>query len=414
MHILDYLKYTTENSVTVGGYTSVGISKSFYGPSTPTADKLQDGGGTSIYSNKTYSQASIIDFMAMDDVDFLEKSIKKHWVDVTNAATYGDNVGFGDTNPYHMVYAYLLENTRMFQIFDKLITMFRQDEKLTKAGLEGITNTNINQLLLNTEQLFFKDFGSNSVNANIVSSLRPGSDATRRNAYHRLLGLGLNWNNYRTNAPVEFHKAEYSNKSLIAKLELFLRGFWDAYSNASNTAGVNNTDMFNLKMVVKDLRLQLMSRRSNDAVFNAADYGRYHLSHEEYSSVIFAAWLKYLVLPGSPLAEYLRCDANTPGDVLVNMGNRIGLPAHTKSDALFDMADDLATFMRSVEMGFYENGTILEDVVKAHTSAGNPVYQPLQEQWLNILNNWELTTGRSMKDTIVVNRNNMSKVAMAN
>lgn len=414
MHILDFLKYTTENSITVGGYTSVGISKDFYGPATPTADKMTDGGSENSYTHHTYSQASMLNFMAIDDVDFLEKSIKKHWIDVTRGANYGEYIGFADTNPYHMVYAYLLENTRMFQIFDKLITMFRQDEKLTKAGLEGVTNTNINQLLLNTEQLFFKDFGSNSVNANIVSALRPSSDATRRNAYHRLLGLGLNWNDYRNNAPVVFHKAEHSNKSLIAKLELFLRGFWAAYSNASNTAGVNNTDMFNLKMVVKDLRLQLMSRRSNDAVFSAANYGRYHLSHEEYSSVIFAAWLKYLILPGSPLAEYLRCDANTPGDVLINIGNRIGLPAHTKSDALFDMADDIANFMRSVEMSFYETGTILEDVIKAHTSGGNASYLPIQEKLLNILNNWEITTGRSMKDTIVVSRNGINKVAMAN
>lgn len=410
MHILDFLKYTSQEKVEIGGtQQSSTLTRNFY--YNTASGKLQTAGSANGYTNHNYAPGDIISFMESDDIDFLEASIKKHWVDVTHGAKYGDNISFAECNPYHLIYAYLLENTRMFQIFDKLITMFQQDEKL--SIVPSGAPVNIHRLMSNTEQLFYKDFSSNSINANIVSSLRPSSESTRRNAYHRLLGLGLNWNDYKTNTPITFHKAEFSNKSLIAKMEMFLKGFWDAYTNASNTAGVNNTDMHSLEMHVKDLRLQLMSRRSDEATFNPVNYNKYHLSHEEFSSVIFASWLKFLVTPKSPLADYLNCTANTHGGVLAGIGSRVGLAAHSKADALFDLADDMAYFMRSIELGFFETGTVLVDIVKADAT-NNVSYQPILKKFLNIINNWEIATGRSMKDTIVVNRSAVNKMAMAN
>ena len=73
----------------------------------------------------------------------------------------------------------------------------------------------------------------------------------------------------------------------------------------------------------------------------------------------------------------------------------------------------MAYFMRSVELGFFETGTVLVDIVKADAT-NNVSYQPILKKFLNIINNWEIATGRSMKDTIVVNRSAVNKMAMAN
>src|SRR5689334_18762214 len=79
-----------------------------------------------------YDQGPKFEFCAYDDATVIEQSILRHWYDVapvpTTAIVYqsgGDTYSdFTDITPYHLIYAYLLENTRMVQIFEKVVEKY--------------------------------------------------------------------------------------------------------------------------------------------------------------------------------------------------------------------------------------------------------------------------------------------------
>src|SRR5688572_7786450 len=92
----------------------------------------------------SYSLDIVEEFCAFDEPEFIEDSIQRHWRDIVVGTDYrdtGNNVvsSFVLNNnlqlrlpPYHLIYAYLVENTRAAQIFEKLIWMYMHDEKLKK------------------------------------------------------------------------------------------------------------------------------------------------------------------------------------------------------------------------------------------------------------------------------------------
>ena len=81
-----------------------------------------------------------------------------------------------NTPPYHLIFSYLVENTRITQIFEKMLSMYIHDEKLTKTN-----NIDAFRWIFNTETLFYATARSAN-RRNTISQLRPISEATRRNA----------------------------------------------------------------------------------------------------------------------------------------------------------------------------------------------------------------------------------------
>ena len=85
----------------------------------------------------------------------------------------------------HLIYAYMIENTRAYEIFRRVVHEFTHGEKLGSASRET------QQWLRSTEELFYRDPPSFFISA-ITSHVRPDQEATRRNSYQRLLGMDLN------------------------------------------------------------------------------------------------------------------------------------------------------------------------------------------------------------------------------
>ena len=85
----------------------------------------------------------------------------------------------------HLMYAYLIENTRAYEILAKVV-----QGSLTDEPFGALSDTSFRWLRL-TEDLFFRD-GVSSLITSITSTLRPDIRATRRNAYQRLFGIDLN------------------------------------------------------------------------------------------------------------------------------------------------------------------------------------------------------------------------------
>lgn len=358
----------------------------------------------------SYDINIIQEFAALDDSRFIESSIHKHWADFVIGRPYKDPTGSifysrfrglpladGKTEPllppYHLIYAYLVENTRIAQIFEKLIQMYLHDEKLKKAT--GADSRTAFQWIINTENLFFKDLPNNSYR-NISSSIRTSLDATRRNAYWRMFGMDLAFGGI-SNEPVNFIKAEATNPSFILLFEKFLTEVWQAYTNARNETGVNTTDMFSITDTAQKLGEMLMSRRTTESDFE--NYRYFNLSKEEYASVVMMSWLFEAVSYDSPIVKFLRCSANTPGERLASIGQLVGITAHTKSEGLLEIAPPMNTLLRRMELGDYSKIEEVTAIILSQTptTPGTPAQKQALSEILLIINNWEKATGHKIK-----------------
>ena len=369
-------------------------------------------------------------FCALDDSDFIENAIEKHWADMVIGRSYTNAIDpsgppnpppvndstvyfspfravppAGETfdkgnllPPYHLIYAYLVENTRCAQIFERLLTVYMQDEKLNKATpSQDLNIQRAFQWMVNTENLFFK-YLANTSYRNIISQVRKSPDATRRNAYYRMFGMDLAFGDIGSNGPVDFYKAEFNNQPFIVLFEKFLTEIWQAYTNARNQVGQNTTDMFIIVDTAQKIQEMLMARRTTETNFN--NYRYFNLSKEEYASVVMMSWIYEVLSYDSPIVSFLRCNGNTPGERLINIGNRIGLPAHSKSEGLLDIAPPMNTLLRRIEFGDFNVEAEMRTIIESQTPASTAT--AAQRQALNdlllIINNWEKATGHRIKN----------------
>jgi hypothetical protein len=380
-------------------------------PFTPKPEPLeQSPKGEAPYFS--YDLPVIKKFCAIEDSEFVEDAIQKHWADFVNhvpndpaaennrnyqkVATVTTIYSNFENPPYHLIYAYLVENTRIAQIMEKLVFMYLHDEKLNKAS--SVDTELAFQWIANTENLFFKSLRNTSYR-NVISQVRVSQDATRRNAYFRMFGMDLAFGDLVSNGPVNFHKADSNNQSFIVLFEKFLSEIWQAYVNARNTSGANTTDLFEIVDLARKIQEMLMSRRTTDTVFKNDRYRFWNLSREEYASVVMMSWFYEIVSYNSPIVEFLRCTANTPGERLINIGNKVGLPAHSKSEGLLDIAPLMNTLLRRIELGDYNEQGPVDLIIKSEKDnklPPDPDRLALNDL-LEIINNWEKATGHKIK-----------------
>ena len=86
----------------------------------------------------------------------------------------------------HLIYAYMIENTRIYEIFRRVVHEFLHGEKL---GAPGASETQL--WLRTTEELFYRDPPPFSITT-VSSHIRPDLRSSRRNAYQRMFGMDLN------------------------------------------------------------------------------------------------------------------------------------------------------------------------------------------------------------------------------
>src|SRR5690606_18636179 len=86
---------------------------------------------------------------------------------------------------HHLIYAYMIENTQIYDIFRRVVFEYLHGEQL------GVPLNGSEHWLRITEELFYKDPAPFFITA-VASHLRPDLSATRRNAYYRMFGMDLN------------------------------------------------------------------------------------------------------------------------------------------------------------------------------------------------------------------------------
>jgi hypothetical protein len=288
------------------------------------------------------------------------------------------------------MYAYLIENTRIFQIFERFIEKYITDEELGIANNELLFNW-----IANSERLYFRSDSPKATN--LRSVIRPSSDASRRNAYYRMFGMDLAFGDIDSkNTAIPYYKAKSSNQQFVPLFERFLSEIWQGYINARNSSGVNTSDVNVLVELADQLREMMAARRGS-----ISNYSAKNLSREEFSSVLISSWFTFIISYDSPIVTHLSCQSSTIGERLMKIGDKVGIKAHRKCQALFEMADAAARILISIETGnLLNDASWLQDMLASLDPANNPptIYSDYMTLFLTVINNWEKATGHPIKN----------------
>ena len=276
----------------------------------------------------------------------------------------------------HLIYAYMIENTRIYEIFGRIIWEYSHGERL------GIPQDDATyQWLMTTEELFYKD-ASPYQPFNLVSRLRPDIAATRRNAYYRMFGMDLNHGSS-GNASYPYDKAAAANREFVTTFEEFLRQVWRAIENARNFLAGNPTDVEAIRDLVLRLQNMLNSRRGGTPA-------SHNLSRAEYLAVTLASWLSLTVAFNTPIVRELVAAGPSPEERLRLIGDRVGVPAHGRSHSYFIIAPLISRLLIAIELGRFDTIPEIETLFA-------PGPNSVRDAVASIIHHWSLISGRDMK-----------------
>jgi hypothetical protein len=274
----------------------------------------------------------------------------------------------------HLIYAYMIENTRIYEIFRRVVHEFLRGEKL---GVPGSADSQ--RWLRTTEELFYRDPPPFFITA-VTSYVRPDTHATRRNAYQRMFAMDLN-HGTDDNKPYPYAKAEAANSEFVTTFEEFLREVWIGIENADNASGAKPTDDAKIADLATKLHDMLITRRQGG-----------NLSREEFVCVSMLSWFHLTVDTGTlPIIKDLRAEGASPEERLFKIAQRVGLPAHGLSKSYFEIADSISRILIEIETGLFNNPAAAP-ALYTPPSGGGP-----DEAMRTIIRHWSIITGREMK-----------------
>jgi hypothetical protein len=274
----------------------------------------------------------------------------------------------------HLIYAYMIENTRIYEIFRRVVREFLHGEKL---GVPAERESR--SWLRNTEELFYKDPAPFAIGA-ITSHARADLDATRRNAYERMFGMDLN-HGTEDNKPYPYRRGDIGNREFVATFEEFLREVWVGMVNFAVTSGPRPTDNEKIANLARKLHDMLISRRLHG-----------NLSREEFWSVSMMSWFHLTVESDAQIIKDLKAAASGAGPEqrLFRIAQLVGLPAHGLSHSYFDIADAMSLVLLDIEAGQFNTAANARFLYE-------PIPESLEPRMRVIVNHWSIITGRDVK-----------------
>jgi hypothetical protein len=278
----------------------------------------------------------------------------------------------------HLIYAYMVENTRVYEIFRRVVHEFLHGEKLGAP-----TTVNSPAWLRATEELFFRDPPPFSI-TNVAGHLRSDLRASRRNAYQRMFGMELN-HGADNNSPYPFVRADAANNEFVSTFEELLREVWVGFTNRTTTSGANPTDDAKIFELATKLRDMLVTRRLGG-----------NLSREEFFFVATMSWFHLTVDNNNlDIIQDLRAQAANEEQRLFKIAQMVGLPAHGLSRSYFQIAQPMSDVLTLIETGALNNPA----AVRAFY---DPALGALSGVMNTLIMHWSLITGRDMKARKVV------------
>ncbi|MBI4900954.1 MAG: hypothetical protein HY829_10810 [Actinobacteria bacterium] len=270
----------------------------------------------------------------------------------------------------HLIYAYLLENTGMMRIFKRVVELYAVGEQL------DVPSPVTRQWLRTAEELLFTNpppFGIGS----LASDVRPDLEATRRNAYWRLLGMDLDHGGS-SGRPYPYPRVTAANVDFVPQFESLLGEVWQNYINRVNTSGENASDPEAVANRADILAKGLRVRRL-----------RGNLAREEFFFTAVLSWFHVTLESDNDVIADLKATAADPSERLQKLGARVGITAHPRARNLILMAEPASSLLRFVELE------------KFSTEAGAAtLYAPtgaIKDDALTVINHWGMATGRNLK-----------------
>jgi hypothetical protein len=209
--------------------------------------------------------------------------------------------------------------------------------------------------------------------------VRPDLRAARRNAYYRMFGLDLNHGTV-ANQPYQDLKPAAANREFVPTFEDLLREVWLGIENAQNTSGTKATDDDAIANLCRQINDMMTVRRRNG-----------NLAREEFVFVAMMSWLHLTVMFDTAIVRDLKAEADSPAERLRKIGDRVGLPAHSKSDSYFNLAEPVSQLLVAIERDFYST-----------PATAQALYSPLapasaRQDMMRIVTHWSIATGRDIK-----------------
>jgi hypothetical protein len=280
---------------------------------------------------------------------------------------------------HHLIYAYMIENTRIYEIFRRVVHEYLHGEKL------GVPSPNTQIWLRNTEELFYRDSPPFFITA-VDSHIREDMRASRRNAYQRMFGMDLN-HGKEDNTPYPYLKAEAANNDFVMTFEELLREVWIGIVNLNNSSGARAIDDAKIANLTSRLHDMLITRRISG-----------NLSREEFAFVSMMSWFHLTVDSGNlPVILDLKAEAASPEEKLFKIAQRVGLPAHGLSKSYFDMAESISAVLIAIETGSLHATSVAASAFYDPGQPGPAITPTLPDTMKTIITHWTAITGRDVK-----------------
>lgn len=276
------------------------------------------------------------------------------------------------TNWDHIIYAYTIENTRIFDVFAKVLETYIFSERLETPSPAS------QQFWRNTEYLIYGD-GLPTMLWTPTSRLRRDEIASRLTTYYRMIGADLS-HAHELAAKHPYEKPAAANRDFIPTFEAFAREVWRGIANARNTSGQNDTDPAVIATLARRI-FDMMASRQQSA----------NLVRDIYRAVTINAWLHLAVMYDSPAVVDLKATASSPEQRLAKMAERVDMTINPSSKMLFDLAQPFSILMQQIETGAYNTP---QGARLLYTLQPPNVVEPNVEV---VIDQYSLATGRDLK-----------------
>jgi hypothetical protein len=284
----------------------------------------------------------------------------------------------------HMVYAYLIESTGIYEIIAQILGRIVRGETLGKLSPETL------QWARATEELLFRDPPLFSI-AGIESRVRPDIRIARRNAYWRMFGLDLPHplpasSGAAGNAqpPWKLDIGNGANTGFVARWNELLTQIWTGYENKVNRVGTNATDAEYVALLCLTIDDMLGNRRQGGL-----------LAREELSHVAALSWCHLTVEEDTPLVKDLQATATNPAERLAKLGERVGMAPAPRSRELFELADPMSALLWGIELGLFNPGQAPESLYLPDAINDSPTKLNIEVN--RIIDLWQSATGTRIK-----------------
>jgi hypothetical protein len=286
--------------------------------------------------------------------------------------------GFQSTNWDHGIFAYLVENTGIYEIFSKVLEtyMFTGDLEPPSPASQHFWR--------NLEYLIYGDAMPSMV-WTTSGRLRRDETANRMTLYYMMFGLDLS---HAAELAVQhpYQKPAAANREFIPTFEAFAREVWRGIVNVKNFSGANDTDATVIATLARRLFDMMATLQIN------GDWIR-----ELFRADAILSYLYLAILYDSPAVVDLKATASSPEMRLRKIGERVNKEPHKMTKPLLDLAAPFSFLMQAIETGSFNDAT------GAATLYIDPT-QVIAQTAEQVIDQYALATGRPIKESVPLTR----------